>query len=135
MAASKPKWWVDLNEPLLNRIKQTSKNKVPTITWRPWNPVATKNTDPNTEYITRLILSICSMHKMADTTDCPLYRIADTTDCTYNWNIANIIVVTEEIPVPAEEHETITWCLVIKEGLTPSEQNKQGWIVKIQAMQ
>jgi len=61
MAASKPKWWVDLNEPLLNRIKQTSKNKVPTITWSPWNPVATKNTDPNTE---SAILKVASAYSI-----------------------------------------------------------------------
>lgn len=31
-----------------SRIKAVDKNIEPIITWRPWNPVAKKNVDPNT---------------------------------------------------------------------------------------
>ena len=38
------------------------KNKAPTITWKPWNPVITKNTDPYTE---SLIANIASLYSKA----------------------------------------------------------------------
>lgn len=48
-AASNPKWWLLVNWLLINRTQIYNKNKVPTITWNPWNPVAIKNVDPYTE--------------------------------------------------------------------------------------
>lgn len=33
---------------MIKRARQTKRNKVPIITWSPWNPVATKNVVPNT---------------------------------------------------------------------------------------
>ena len=48
-AASKPKWWLLVKWNELNLIKHMNKNIVPTRTWKPWNPVATKNVDPYTE--------------------------------------------------------------------------------------
>lgn len=48
-AASKPKWCPAEKWALIWRIKQTTKKEVPMITWRPWNPVATKNVVPYTE--------------------------------------------------------------------------------------
>lgn len=48
-AASKPTWWNEEKWQLKRRIKQTKRNEVPIITCKPWNPVATKKVDPNTE--------------------------------------------------------------------------------------
>ena len=45
-AASNPVWCLDIKWPFIIRYRHTDKNKVPTITWNPWNPVAIKNTDP-----------------------------------------------------------------------------------------
>lgn len=45
-AASNPKWWFDVKWYLISRRRHTSRNVEPIITWRPWNPVATKNVDP-----------------------------------------------------------------------------------------
>lgn len=48
-AASNPKWW-DLEKWAFNdRTQITNKNKVPTITWNPWNPVAIKKAEPKIE--------------------------------------------------------------------------------------
>lgn len=45
-AASNPKWWLLVKWYLHCRIRQTSRNVVPIITCRPWNPVAKKKIDP-----------------------------------------------------------------------------------------
>lgn len=47
-AASNPKWWFDVKWNLMRRRRQTSKKEEPIITWRPWNPVATKKVEPYT---------------------------------------------------------------------------------------
>lgn len=48
IAASYPKWWVVVKWKLINRPRQMIRNVVPIITCNPWNPVATKNSDPYT---------------------------------------------------------------------------------------
>jgi len=58
-AASKPKWCVVVKWYLIKRIKQTVKNNVPMITWKPWNPVAIKNVEP---YIPSAILKAASSY-------------------------------------------------------------------------
>lgn len=45
-AASKPKWRSDEKWQLMVRARHTRRKVVPIITWRPWNPVATKNVVP-----------------------------------------------------------------------------------------
>ena len=47
-AASNPKWCDALNSFFIWRNKVTIKNRVPTSTCSPWNPVAMKNVDPYT---------------------------------------------------------------------------------------
>lgn len=47
-AASNPKWWPVEKWWRMVRARQTARKVVPIITWRPWNPVATKKTDPYT---------------------------------------------------------------------------------------
>lgn len=47
--ASNPKWWLGLKTPNCIRIKVNPRNNVPTSTWSPWNPVATKNVLPKEE--------------------------------------------------------------------------------------
>lgn len=49
IAPKRPIWRTFLNIPFISRIKQTNKNKVPTITCNPWNPVAIKKVEPYTE--------------------------------------------------------------------------------------
>ena len=44
-AASNPKWCDFVKWPKYPLNKQTDKKIVPTITWKPWKPVAIKNTD------------------------------------------------------------------------------------------
>jgi hypothetical protein len=46
LEASNPKWWWRVNWQDINLAKQTAKKVVPIITWRPWNPVATKKEAP-----------------------------------------------------------------------------------------
>lgn len=45
-AASNSKWWVLEKWRFVIRIKENNKNKVPIITWSPWNTVATKKVKP-----------------------------------------------------------------------------------------
>ena len=45
-AASKPKWWLLEKWHIYIRYKQIRRKEVPMITWRPWNPVATKKVEP-----------------------------------------------------------------------------------------
>lgn len=47
-AASKPKWCPGLNWWAMVRDKQINRKVEPIITWRPWNPVATKKVAPYT---------------------------------------------------------------------------------------
>lgn len=47
-AASNPKWWPAEKWWAQVRIKQIVRNEDPIRTWRPWNPVATKNVVPYT---------------------------------------------------------------------------------------
>ena len=47
-AASNPKWRWAASWFNTDRIRHTNKNVVPIRTWRPWNPVATKNVEPYT---------------------------------------------------------------------------------------
>lgn len=45
-AASNPKWCDEEKWFIMIRIRHIKRNVDPIITWRPWNPVATKNVDP-----------------------------------------------------------------------------------------
>ena len=47
-AASNPTWWEVEKWLTETRNRLTNKKRVPMITWSPWNPVATKNVEPNT---------------------------------------------------------------------------------------
>ena len=62
MALNSPICIVLLSIPFIKRIKQTTKNKVPTITCKPWNPVAIKKVDPYTE---SAIVNEASTYSMA----------------------------------------------------------------------
>ncbi len=44
-AASRPKWWSGLKWPRQARKRQTARNQVPMITWKPWKPVAMKKVE------------------------------------------------------------------------------------------
>lgn len=48
IAASYPKWWVVVKWCWMSRSRQTIRKEVPIITCSPWNPVATKNSEPYT---------------------------------------------------------------------------------------
>lgn len=45
-AASNPKWCPGVKWNFISRKRQISRKEDPIITWRPWNPVATKKVDP-----------------------------------------------------------------------------------------
>ena len=44
--ASNPKWRVGVNWPAMARNRHTARKIVPTITWKPWKPVAMKKVEP-----------------------------------------------------------------------------------------
>src|ERR1700744_6625928 len=46
-AASKQKWRVGVNWPAMARPRHTARKIVPTMTWKPWKPVAMKNVEPS----------------------------------------------------------------------------------------
>src|ERR1700752_5189531 len=53
-AASKPKWRCGVNWPSLARNQHTIRKHVPTITWKPWKPVARKHVEGYTPPPTNL---------------------------------------------------------------------------------
>ena len=62
IANSKPKWCFIPKWPFHNLNKQYVKKHVPIITWKPWNPVATKKIVPYTESD---ILKLASVYSKA----------------------------------------------------------------------
>ena len=44
-AASKPKWRSGVKWPARARNQQTIRKQVPTMTWKPWKPVARKKVE------------------------------------------------------------------------------------------
>lgn len=45
-AASNPKWWDEEKWFIIIRMRHIRRNVDPIITWKTWNPVATKVVDP-----------------------------------------------------------------------------------------